>query len=182
MKDKYDAFISEYRIDRNGAQAAIRAGYSARSARQTARDLLTVPYIRDGIAALDREDFKKNRRSVDATLEEIDVISHSDIRLLFNEDGSLKHPLEWPDDIARAVASIEVFEEFERDEDGNKKLIGLTKKLKLWSKVDGLTLKAKHQKLLTEVHEHTHTHELGDRLSRARQRARAAAIDHEPSE
>ncbi len=40
------AFIDEYLVDRNGAQAAIRAGYSASCARQTAHRLLTHDDIR----------------------------------------------------------------------------------------------------------------------------------------
>lgn len=40
------AFCEEYLVDRNGAQAAIRAGYSSHTARQTAHKLLQKPHIR----------------------------------------------------------------------------------------------------------------------------------------
>lgn len=42
-------FIEEYLIDGNGAQAAIRAGYSPRSAKQQASRLLTYANLRRGI-------------------------------------------------------------------------------------------------------------------------------------
>ena len=42
---KQARFIDEYLVDRNGAQAAIRAGYSARCARETAYKLLTNGHI-----------------------------------------------------------------------------------------------------------------------------------------
>jgi len=39
--DRQALFVAEYLVDRNGAQAAVRAGYSPRSARQIAHRLLT---------------------------------------------------------------------------------------------------------------------------------------------
>jgi len=46
---KQEMFIREYLIDLNGAQAAIRAGYSANSARQIADENLSKPYIKEAI-------------------------------------------------------------------------------------------------------------------------------------
>lgn len=44
-------FIEEYTTDFNGTQAAIRAGYSAKTAKVIAHELLTKPYITAPIAA-----------------------------------------------------------------------------------------------------------------------------------
>jgi phage terminase small subunit len=46
---KRSRFIKEYLIDLNGTQAAIRAGYSPKSAGIIADELLKIPYIKDGI-------------------------------------------------------------------------------------------------------------------------------------
>ena len=43
-------FIEEYLKDLNGAQAAIRAGYSAHSAKEIAYEILTRPHIQDAVA------------------------------------------------------------------------------------------------------------------------------------
>jgi len=51
MRAKWEAFINEYLRDFNGAQAAIRAGYSPRSARQHAHRLLTNDDILNEIRA-----------------------------------------------------------------------------------------------------------------------------------
>jgi phage terminase small subunit len=61
LSTKQLAFIDEYLIDRNGAQAAIRAGYSASCARQTASRLLAHADIR---SAIDRrlEDLSERHR------------------------------------------------------------------------------------------------------------------------
>lgn len=48
---KQQRFCDEYLIDLNGTQAAIRAGYSEKSARQLAADTLAKPYIRAYIDA-----------------------------------------------------------------------------------------------------------------------------------
>lgn len=44
-------FVEEYGVDRNGAAAAVRAGYSPRSAKQTAYELLTKPDLQAAVAA-----------------------------------------------------------------------------------------------------------------------------------
>ena len=49
LTKKQEVFISEYLKCFNGSEAARRAGYSAKSARQTASDLLATPYISEQI-------------------------------------------------------------------------------------------------------------------------------------
>lgn len=49
LSDKQKRFINEYLIDTNATQAAIRAGYSQKSARYAARDLLARQHIKDEI-------------------------------------------------------------------------------------------------------------------------------------
>lgn len=49
LTKKQQRFCDEYLIDMNGTQAAIRAGYSARTAKQIANENLTKPDVRDYI-------------------------------------------------------------------------------------------------------------------------------------
>lgn len=51
MTEKQKRFCDEYIIDLNGTQAAIRAGYSKKSAKAIANENLTKPYIKDYIDA-----------------------------------------------------------------------------------------------------------------------------------
>lgn len=46
MNPKQQRFVDEYLIDNNGAQAAIRAGYSIRTAREQASQILTKDSVR----------------------------------------------------------------------------------------------------------------------------------------
>ena len=55
MTEKQKRFCEEYLIDQNATQAAIRAGYSKRTARQMANRLLTKVDIREYIDGLLKE-------------------------------------------------------------------------------------------------------------------------------
>lgn len=49
LTDKQKRFCDEYLIDTNATQAAIRAGYSEKTARQAGAENLSKPYIREYI-------------------------------------------------------------------------------------------------------------------------------------
>ena len=49
MNARQARFVQEYLIDRNGAAAAIRAGYSPRTARQIAYEILTRPDVAEAV-------------------------------------------------------------------------------------------------------------------------------------
>ena len=70
-------FVQEYLIDRNGAAAAVRAGYSPRTARQIAYELLTVPDIaaavRAGEAQIAREAEISRRKVLEGLQEAIEL-------------------------------------------------------------------------------------------------------------
>lgn len=70
-KAKYDSFCREYLSNgTNGAKAAIYVGYSEKSARQTAKELLDKPYISDKIRQLQEELTAKSEEKFNITLEQ----------------------------------------------------------------------------------------------------------------
>jgi len=90
----------------------------------------------------------------EAILLELRRIGMSDIRILFNEDGSIKPVTEWPDEAGAFVSSIEVVEEFEGT--GKDRLqTGWNKKIKMWSKEKSLELLGKNLKLFLDRVEHS---------------------------
>lgn len=94
-------------------------------------------------------------------LKELRTIGLADIRKAFNEDGSMKPPHTWPDDLARAVSAVETDELFEgagRD----RTQIGLTRKLRFNDKIRALELLGKNLALFVERHEHSGTVTLAD--------------------
>ncbi len=64
LSDKQEMFCKEYLIDLNATQAAIRAGYSERTARQMASNQLSKVYIQERIAAL--SEARNKRVQIDA--------------------------------------------------------------------------------------------------------------------
>lgn len=104
---RYKLFAEEWLANGgNGTQAAIKAGYSQKTAKEQASRLLAhvdvVKLIRAGQERLAR----KFELSTDAVLCELAKLAHSDARQLFTIEGQLLPPHLWPDGAAAAVASI----------------------------------------------------------------------------
>lgn len=69
LSPKRDAFVREYLVDLNATQAAIRAGYSAATAKQQGYRLLTDAYVQDAIAAAMEKRSKRTEITQDMVLE-----------------------------------------------------------------------------------------------------------------
>ncbi|SSW64328.1 hypothetical protein AVE30378_01030 [Achromobacter veterisilvae] len=71
-------FIDEYLVDLNGTAAAKRAGYSAKSAKEIAYELLGKPAIAEAIAAAKAERSKRVQVDQDAILRNLLAAAHAD--------------------------------------------------------------------------------------------------------
>ncbi|MHB1688736.1 MAG: terminase small subunit [Ignavibacteriaceae bacterium] len=74
ISEKQKMFCREYLKDFNGTQAAVRAGYSIKSARQQAADLLTKPNIFKFLETLKEKHVLKAELSVDSIINEFKSI------------------------------------------------------------------------------------------------------------
>lgn len=149
-------FVAEYLADakQNGKEAAIRAGYSAKSAAVTACGLLRKPHVAAAVEAKHHQTLVNLDITRERVLGELAKLAYFDPRNLFNEDGSAKQINELDDVTAAAVAGVEVYQEFlSRGEDKEEGGIGITKKFKLADKRGPLELLGKHLKLFTDKHE-----------------------------
>jgi hypothetical protein len=90
-----------------------------------------------------------HRLATDSVMAELSKIVHADPRKLFDDNGTLLPIRQWPDDMAGAVASIEVDELFDGKGRG-RKFIGYTKKVKFWDKNSGIEKAMKHLGLFAE--------------------------------
>src|SRR3990167_5309052 len=106
LSDKQLRFISEYLKDQNGTQAAIRAGYSPKTAQQIAFTLLEKVIIRAEVDARLAKIAAKAEITAFEVLRGLKRISDLDIRELYDPIGRLKDVKDWPDHIAKAVAGI----------------------------------------------------------------------------
>ena len=100
-------FVLEYLQDGNATQAAIRAGYSAHSAKVAGCKLMAQPHVR---AAVERHQAKMAARleiSAERVMEEVARVAFASLRAVFNTDGTAKRVEEIDADTFAAIASIE---------------------------------------------------------------------------
>jgi len=76
---KQRRFVDEYLIDLNGTQAAIRAGYSPRTANEQAARFLANPAIQDDIQKAQAERSKRTEITADAVLNEYAKIAFANM-------------------------------------------------------------------------------------------------------
>jgi phage terminase small subunit len=106
-------------------------------------------------------------------LREAGRLAYSDIRQLFDGEGNFLPINQWPDDIARAVSSVEVVKKNVTTGDGK---VDDVLKVRLWDKAGRLQDLMKHHGQLTEKLEVKLTGAVVERLNAGRQRvARARA-------
>lgn len=167
LPDQKIRFCDEYLVDFNGTRAAIAAGYSKKTAAQQASRLLSNVNIQAYLQKKKDKISTKLEISAERTLLEIARVAFSDPRNMFDEDGNLKNIKDLNDDTAAVISSIEVDEDHSmgdddpEEEEGNedaaevppgtpkvpkgpRHVASVTKKVKLWNKLQALTLMAEH--------------------------------------
>lgn len=139
LNDKQRRFVEEYLVDLNATQAAIRAGYSSKTARVIAAENLAKPAIAAAIAEAQAKRSAKTGITAERVLTELGRIAFVDLSNAFHEGGGLKSLDQMDEDTRRAVAGLEVTS---LTEDGEH--IGTLKKLKMTDKLGALNTLAKH--------------------------------------
>ncbi|WP_312594395.1 terminase small subunit [Comamonas terrigena] len=114
LTPKQERFVAEYLIDLNATQAAVRTGYSAKTAASQGARLLKQGGVARAVQAAQQARAVRTEITQDRVLQELARIAFFDIRRLYRADGSMKDPCELDADTAAALASIEVKEELER--------------------------------------------------------------------
>lgn len=149
LSDRHIRFVNEYLIDLNATQAAIRSGYSEKTAYSSGQRLLKNVEIQAKIQDAMNERAVRTEIDQDRVLKELGRLGFSDIRKYFNDDGSLKNIADLEEDAAAAVSSVEVDELF--DGGGKDRVkIGYTRKIKFWDKNSALEKIGKHLKMFTD--------------------------------
>ncbi len=105
---KQRQFVQEYLVDFNATQAAIRAGYSERTADVQGPRLLGRPHVAAALALARDALLRRTEVTADRTLQHMARMAFSDLRGAFRPDGSLMRPDEWDDATAAHIGSVEV--------------------------------------------------------------------------
>lgn len=145
LRPKVKVFVREYAKDLNGTQAAIRAGYSVRTAGAIASEHLQKPHVQAAIQAEQAARAKRLEITADAVVREFAILGLADMRnyLRFDDKGQVY--LDWanmPETATKAIAEI-TQEEYVEGKDEDARVIRKTK-FKLHDKVRALENLGKH--------------------------------------
>ncbi len=140
LNGKRLVFAREYLVDQNATAAAIRAGYSPRTAKQQGSRLLTKVdvqrFVRDGLA--------RRVAKLELTTENLDkelagVCFLDPARLVDPETGAFLPLRAMPEDVRRVVRTVKV-QELWAGKGPDRKQIGQVVEVKLEPKTEGLRL------------------------------------------
>lgn len=166
LTDKQSRFVEEYLIDLNGTQAAIRAGYSAKTAGWICQELLTKTHIQQAIQKRRTALSKKVEITQERVLQEYARIAFFDPRKVFDSTGAPRQIHELDDDTAAAIVGLEVVQV------GNAEVgVGDVLKYKMADKKGALDSVARHLGMFNDKLDLKVTDALAERLARARKRA-----------
>jgi phage terminase small subunit len=148
LTPKQRRFVEEYLVDLNATQAAIRAGYSARTAGAVGHETLKKPEVETAIHEAMAERSKRTEITADRVLKEYAKLGFSDMRRFMRWGSAgvtLVEHTELTDDEAAAVAEVSqtVTE------------AGGSLKLKLHDKKGALDSIARHLGMFVDKHEHS---------------------------
>ncbi len=164
LTPKQEMFVKEYLIDLNATQAALRAGYSEKTAYRTGADNLKKPQIQEAIRQAMQKREQRTEITADKVLEEYAKLGFSDVtdylqvvteRVLVGHDKETGEPIS---DISQFVLmkdtkdispeKLAAISEVKQHKDGSISF-------KLHDKRGALDSIAKHLGMFTERIEHT---------------------------
>lgn len=147
LTQKQKLFVKEYLVDLNATRAAIRAGYSEKTAEAIGYENLRKPQIDVAIQAAMTKRSQRVEITQDRVLLEYARLAFFDPRRLFDADGSPKPITELDDDTAAALVGLDMQEVYEGTGD-SRVFEGYIKKYKLANKLGALDSLGKHLGLL----------------------------------
>lgn len=135
---KQEMFCLEYLIDLNATQAAIRAGYSEKTAHSIGNENLIKPLIQEAIAKLKAD--RCDSVSVDAkyVLDRLLEIDQLDVIDILDNTGNVKAIRDWPKSWRTSISGLDVQDMLSDDTDS------IIKKIKWPDKLRNIELLGRH--------------------------------------
>ncbi len=141
LTPKQRRFVEEYLIDLNATQAAIRAGYSHKTARQIGEQNLSKLDIANAIAKAQNARIERTEINADYVLKRLVEIDQMDALDILYEDGTLKPISQWPKVWRQYLSGLDIME---MSAGGDSDNLAFIKKIKWPDKVKNLELIGKH--------------------------------------
>lgn len=154
LSAKQARFVEEYLKDLNATQAAIRAGYSPRSAKQHADAMLSRPHIQAAVTQAQAARSKRTEVDQDYVLARLVEIDQMDVLDIMDDQMRMKPVSEWPRIWRSYLSGFDLAEMFE-SQDGERALVGILKKIRWPDKVRNLELLGRHLGMFKDRIEHT---------------------------
>ena len=141
LTPKQERFCQEYMVDLNATQAAIRAGYSKKTAKSIGQENLTKPDVQVRITELRKGLQEKTGINAVRVINEYAKVAFANIKSFLDEGNAITDISDLPDEIAAAVESIQSdIRHDSGDSDGYTEKV----KLKLHSKLSALNDLGRH--------------------------------------
>ena len=142
LTDKQELFAREYLKDLNATQAAIRAGYSEKSAAAQGCENLIKPNVAERIIELKNE--RNDEVGIDAAyvLRRLIEIDQMDVLDILNDDGGIKSISEWPKVWRTTLSGFDINTSVTNFDETT--IENILKKIKWPDKVKNLELLGKH--------------------------------------
>ena len=136
MTEKQNRFVEEYLIDLNATQAAIRAGYSVKTADQQASRMLTNVKVQTAIAKAMAERSKRTGVNQDRIVLELAKLAFVNMTDIVDKKGEIKDKATADD-----LSCIESIKYKHSDTDSGS---SVEREVKIGSKIKALELLGKH--------------------------------------
>lgn len=170
ITDKQKKFVDEYLIDLNATQAAIRAGYSPRTAQEQSARLLSNVMVSEAIEKAQAAQSRRTGITADRVIRELARIAFVNAPDVIDPESATVHPSAERDDLA-AIQSIKV--KRSESETGSSE----EHEVKLCDKLRALELLGKHLGMFGDTNQ-TDSATL-DKLDKILEEVRADAADSE---
>jgi phage terminase small subunit len=156
LTDKQEMFCREYLIDLNATQAAIRAGYSEKTANRTASENMSKPDIAQRIIELKSSRNERVEVNADYVLRRLVEIDEMDVLDILKDDGGLKMVHEWPKVWRTTLSGLDILTTVTNFDETTME--NILKKIKWPDKVKNLELLGKHISVMAFKEQATHEH------------------------
>lgn len=143
LTNKQRRFVEEYLVDLNATQAAIRAGYSAKTAASQGERLLRNVEVAQAIQEAQAKRSERVQVDADYVLARLVEIDRMDVLDIMTDAMSLKPISEWPKVWRQYLSGFDLADLYEGSGD-DRQMIGVLKKIKWPDKVKNLELLGKH--------------------------------------
>lgn len=173
LSERQQRFVDAYLIDPNATQAAEKAGYSAKTAKQQGQRLLTNVDVRAALKSAREERSERTKVDADWVLTRLALEAEADLADLYDENGNLLPVKDWPLIWRQGlVAGVETVRE--KGDDGE---LSAVDKIKISDRIRRLELIGKHVgvQAFKERVEHDVSDDLAAALAKGNARLHAAA-------